>query len=1026
LYLSVLRSVGERRVGVDRSEKTYVCLSANQRIKNCKVIKFNAKLPMRYRQDSRFTARQQEHTNVQNQEALYNSRIIRIYLNYLRKYCPDVDIDYILKESAIAKYEIEDSAHWFTQNQVDRFHEMVVFKTGDRNIARKAGRFAASSDGLGAAKQYTLGLMSPTAMYLLMKKLYPLLSRGAKISSKKLGSEKVEIVAVPKPGIEEKPYQCQNRIGSFESIAKWFTANYASVDHPSCIHTGDECCRYIISWEKTTSHRWKKIRNYSIILSFLIYTPLFFFIPIKNWIVSVLTGMCLITALAYNTERLSRKALTQMIDTLRVAAKDNLKEGNVRYNNALLVQEIGQAASKIFDIDRLVKTVAGIMAKRLDFDRGMILLANKEQNLLRYSAGYGFSNVQEEHLREIELELDPLESKDLFFLAMREGKPFLVNDVDKMADSLSPKSSEFINGWESQSLICAPILYEKETLGVLLAGNSDFKAPLKQSDLNLILGISSHLAISIIHASSFKKIKQSEERYRLLADNVTDVIWIIDLPHLQFSYVSPSVERMQGYTPQELRKLSLQEYLTPPSFEVATRKISEELTIEAAGTADPFRSSTIELEVIRKDGTTLWIEVTASFLRDKKGSAIGILGVSRDISERRQAANETKKLGRQLQQAQKMEAIGTLAGGVAHDFNNILSAIMGYTELSMMDVPDGSQIMHNLDEIYKASNRARDLILQILAFSRQSELEQKPIDVRPIVKEALKMLRASLPTTIEIRQSIDGESAIVEADPTQIHQILMNLCTNAAHAMNEKGGILEVRLTEVSIDQKDAAIQPHLQPGPFLKLSVTDTGRGMSPKLIDRIFDPYFTTKEKGDGTGLGLAVVQGIARTYGGAVTVESELDKGSVFHVFLPKVQKELSLHARPTQFLPTGHERILFVDDEKPLVEIGKQMLERLGYNTVTRTSSIEALKLFQADPHRYDLVITDMTMPNMTGDSLAKELIKIRSDIPIILCSGYSQRLTEQRVEEFGIKSFVMKPLVIKDLANTIRKVLDEKE
>jgi PAS domain S-box-containing protein len=384
---------------------------------------------------------------------------------------------------------------------------------------------------------------------------------------------------------------------------------------------------------------------------------------------------------------------------------------------------------------------------------------------------------------------------------------------------------------------------------------------------------------------------------------------------------------------------------------------------------------------------------------------------------------ERKRLENHLQQAQKMEAIGTLAGGIAHDFNNILAAILGYGELLAYEMQKDTSAWQNLQAVLKSSHRAKDLVGQILAFSRQNELNLMPVQISSIVKETLKMLRASLPTTIEIRRKIETTDGIVNANPTQIHQVLMNLCTNAGHAMRDRGGVLEVSLGRIKVDKKQHFAHPDVEPGDFLKLRVSDTGHGMTADTIERIFDPYFTTKEAGEGTGLGLAVVQGIVRSHGGVVTVKSAPEKGSVFEVYLPEIQKKITAKPDSVKAYRTGQETILFVDDEQTLVTMSKQMLELLGYQAVTRTSSIEAFELFQHDPYRFDLIITDMTMPNMTGEKLAGKVLDIRPDIPVILCTGYSEQITEQRAKELGIKAFLMKPLVMKDLADKIRDVLD---
>ena len=387
-----------------------------------------------------------------------------------------------------------------------------------------------------------------------------------------------------------------------------------------------------------------------------------------------------------------------------------------------------------------------------------------------------------------------------------------------------------------------------------------------------------------------------------------------------------------------------------------------------------------------------------------------------DITERR-------RLETHLQQAQKMEAIGTLAGGIAHDFNNILAAILGYGELMAFDLQKDTPAWQSLQAVLKSAHRAKDLVGQILAFSRQNELILMPVQISTIVTEALKMLRATLPTTIEIRKRIETTDGIINANPTQIHQVLMNLCTNAGHAMRTGGGVLAVGLSRILVERNKMPAHFDLQPGAYLKLSVSDTGHGMSSDQLDRIFDPYYTTKDAGEGTGLGLAVVLGIIRAHRGAVAVESTPGKGSLFEIYLPEIRRGVSAQSVTSETCRTGRESILFVDDEQALVSLSKKMLELLGYQAVTRTSSIEALELFQHDPYRFDMVITDMTMPNMTGDKLACEMLKIRPDIPVILCTGYSEQITEQRAKDMGIKAYLMKPLVMKDLSAKIRDVLD---
>lgn len=387
---------------------------------------------------------------------------------------------------------------------------------------------------------------------------------------------------------------------------------------------------------------------------------------------------------------------------------------------------------------------------------------------------------------------------------------------------------------------------------------------------------------------------------------------------------------------------------------------------------------------------------------------------------------EVERLGllQHLQRSQRLEAIGTLASGIAHDFNNILAVMIGCTELALLQIPQDSQSSRNLEMVLSAGKRAKDLIKQILAFSRQSEEERKPIQISHTVKEVLKFIRASMPTTIDIREDIDSEVGNILGDPVQIHQILMNLCTNAHHAMTGEGGVLEIKLAPVNLRHGDAVPHPDLKPGPYTRVSVKDTGCGMDKATMAKIFDPYFTTKEKGVGTGLGLAVAHGIVQNHGGAITVESGPGKGSVFSLYFPAIQKEVAARKMIRGDIPTGHEHILLVDDEQVLLDMGRQMLEHLGYSVVARTSSVDALALFTAHPDRFDLVITDMTMPDMTGDRLARELMRIRKDIPVVVCTGYSERILDEQA--MGIRAIVMKPVLMAKLARAIRGVLDKKQ
>ena len=421
-----------------------------------------------------------------------------------------------------------------------------------------------------------------------------------------------------------------------------------------------------------------------------------------------------------------------------------------------------------------------------------------------------------------------------------------------------------------------------------------------------------------------------------------------------------------------------------------------------------------EQQFIRLDGQIIDAEVTGVAVTYQGEPAIQV--ILHDITTR-------KQLETQLRQAQKMEAIGTLAGGIAHDFNNILAALLGYTELAMLTLTEDSMPWHYVQEVLVAGQRAKQLVQHILTFSRQSEQERQAVQLSLIIAEALSLLRASLPSTIAIQQHITATTDTVWADPTQMHQVLMNLATNAAYAMRDYGGILDVHLEPVEVDATFTAAHPKLRPGSCLKLTVRDTGHGMSTETLERIFDPFFTTKEPHEGTGLGLAVVHGIVSSHSGAITVESTAGQGTTFTIYVPRLG-EVGTTAVPLDApLPRGTEHVLFVDDEAVLVRLGQEMLERLGYTVTVYTASPAALEAFQADPQRFDLVLTDQTMPQMTGEILAQELRRLRSDIPIILCTGFSHTMTPDKAHALHLNAFLMKPLTTRALAVAVRQVLD---
>jgi len=425
------------------------------------------------------------------------------------------------------------------------------------------------------------------------------------------------------------------------------------------------------------------------------------------------------------------------------------------------------------------------------------------------------------------------------------------------------------------------------------------------------------------------------------------------------------------------------------------------------------------------DGHTEFLETIKCPMYNYKGKLIGILGVGRDITERKKEEEEKAKLKTELQHAQKMESIGILAGGIAHDFNNIMAIILGNTELALEDVPKSNPAYSNLEEIKTASRRAKNIVRQLLSYSRVVEQEMQSIKIGPVIKDGLKFLRSTIPSTIDIEQNIQLTDETILADPTQINQILMNLCINASQAMEQTGGDLNVAVEKLVLDNNSARNYPGLKSGDHVRIIISDTGPGIDPEIIDQIFDPYFTTKEIGKGSGMGLAVVHGIVKSHSGAIAVESSPGKGTKFITLFPLTTKKPMVETKTGKDIPGGNETILFVDDEKSIVKMLQRMFERLGYKVQTATTPEEALERFRSNPDHFDLVITDMTMPKMTGVKLSEKLMDIRKDIPIIVCTGHSALVDEEKAKELGLAAYIIKPIDMQETAQIIRKILDKK-
>jgi PAS domain S-box-containing protein len=959
-----------------------------------------------------------------NSEPLYNSRLAKTYIQYLRSRYPDVDVDPILEEAGIAYYQVDDSAHWFSQEEVDRFQAAVVKRTGEANISRKVGRFAVSSEVMGAAKQYILGLMTPATIYQLMEKNYPLLSRGARITAKKVGANQVEIIATPRPGVAEKPYQCANRTGFFEAFPTLFTREAAVIEHPDCFHRGDPHCRYLLTWQESRSHHWSRIRDLTLIGSLVLSGAALAFLPLTAWGLLTLAAFFGAGVCAWHCERLEKTALMETVEKQRTAAEDTVRQSEELYNHALLIQEMGQATSTLLDIRQLASTVVGILEKRLDFDRGIIMLAERRENVLAYVAGYGHTAEEEALLRSTTFSLNNPESRGVFVLAMRERRPFLVNDIRSIEGALSAKSLEFARRIGARSLICVPIVYEKHPLGILAVDNSTTQRALRQSDMNLLLGLASQLATSMVNAQSFERVQESEKKYRELVETASSLILRVSQDG-RITFINEFAQRLLGFSDAELLDRDAAAVILPESEADAPR--FEEFI--AAMSRDPMRPAVREVETRLKSGKNAWIAWTYRPIFDDSGGFREMLCIGNDITDLKRADQEKKELQAQLQRAQKMEAIGTLAGGVAHDLNNILSGIVSYPELLLLDLPEESLLRKPILTIKKSGERAAAIVQDLLTLARRGVETTEVVNLNQIVTDYLGSLEFSKlelnHPAISAQTRLDDQLLNIVGSPVHLSKTVMNLVTNAAEAMPD-GGVIVVHTENRHLEHEKIGYGEPVS-GDFVCLTVSDSGIGIPAEELERIFEPFYTRKAMGrSGTGLGMAVVWGTVKDHRGHIDMRSRVGQGTEITLYFPATQRQASTRDErvPLEAFKGRGETVLLVDDAREQIEIASEILNRLGYTVRTARSGEEALEMLHRQPA--DLVVLDMIMaPGIDGLETFKRIQALRPGQKAIIASGYSESVHVREAQRLGAGAYIKKPYLLHTFGRAVRMELDRK-
>ena len=556
---------------------------------------------------------------------LYNSRIIKNYVEYLKSFHPDIDVPSLLKYADIETYELDDEGHWLTQEQVDRFHEMLAIRTDNPEISREVGRFSITSRASGAVKQFLMGFISLTTAYAVAEKVNANLSRATTLKTKPVGTDKIEVKVALRPNVVEKPYQCLYRLGTFEALAKLFTRKFANVEHPVCIHQGGDCCLYTVSWEKTRTFVWKMIRNYSFIFGFLACIVSLPFIPSVHWDVLVLSCALMVAGTTLYAEHVEKKELLVNINNQGDAASRLIDQINVSYNNALLIQEIGQATSMILDINQLLAFIVEALEKRLDFDRGTIMLANRERTRLIYTAGYGYNPEQRDYLQNFEFHLDNPHSRGAFVVSFRKQVPFLINDVSEIAKDISPRSIEFAKQMGTHSFICVPIVFKGESLGVLVVDNIRSKRLFSQSDMSLLMGIAPQIAISINNAMAYRKITESEKRFRSLSESAPDIIYTIDLDGI-FTYVNPAWERILGHRSGDVLGRYFTDFVSKDEAPIYV-KLFRQTRVEGKTVRDIIGT------FLHADGSDRIFSISGAPNIDSDGKVIGIVGTFKDVTD---------------------------------------------------------------------------------------------------------------------------------------------------------------------------------------------------------------------------------------------------------------------------------------------------------------------------------------------------------------------------------------------------------
>jgi len=821
---------------------------------------------------------------------LYNSRIVQNYVRLIQKRYPQVDVAEVLRFAEMELFQVEDVGHWFSQKQINRFHARLKDFTGNRDIAREAGAFSSSPESINEIGRYFLGCVGVSRAYALAGKVANRVSRASFYESKVVGKNSVEIQVTPRPGVCEEPFQCENRLGYIESIARLFGVRSPKIEHEQCVFRGADSCRYRVTWKYSRAMRWGQIQKMT--------APLFVaagggaLLFSSNWLEGIeVFWACLglFGLVGWRTSYWKSQESLAAVRQLEANAGELFEQVEANNRNAILVREIGELIVQGADAETLLAGLGKVLADGLPGKRGLILLANTDGTWLGLAASFGLDNLAAKCLRENKgLVLSDQRARDVFCSAFFGKKSIHVSNVESNSKGFLPENFEILKTLGFKTMICSPIVCRGVSLGLLVVDNAFGGRPFLERDVNLYSGIAPQIGIALdkerlarysdrlelLVMERVEDVRRSEQKYRQLFEKSSEGVAILDCSgaileanRLFTDLVMSGKSSVAGVNPGMLTSGQIRSVMSGESLVVETTRTQE-------GGSE--------------------IEAESSFSVIEIGGRPFIQSFHRDVTER-------KRLEDRLRQAQKMESIGQLAGGVAHDFNTHLTILGGYVEMMAAQVGLDHPFQKHLQEMDATVTRATHLTRQLLAFSRQQKLKMQPLDIGEAVQSVSQMLSRLIGSQIALKVKI-GTAATILADRGQVEQVLINLVANARDAM-PRGGLAVVE-TDVIRVQHALGTRQEVPPGVYSVISVSDTGEGMTEEVQKKIFEPFFTTKAQGKGTGLGLATVFGIIRQHQGFITVQSQLQQGTTFRVFLPvfvaeeKTQNEKDASSRPLE--------------------------------------------------------------------------------------------------------------------------------